>query len=104
MVQQQQSSGEALAAVVVVREELEIHRDPRGAIAMAVTTTAIRRRCHQGLFSLEAEGQEVALFRQGVRVPFSSLDMRIPPPPPPVVVLVVLDDGSLPGHAEPQAY
>ena len=68
------------------------------------TTTAIRRRCHQGLFSLEAEGQEVALFRQGVRVPFYSLDMRIPPPPPPVVVLVVLDDGSLPGHAEPQAY
>ena len=71
VVQQQQSSGEALAAVAVVCEELEIHRD-RGAIA------AVTRRCHKGLFSLEAEGQEVALLNQCVAVPLHSVDMGIP--------------------------
>ena len=72
VVQHQQSSGEALAAVVVVREELEIHRD-RGAMAVA----ARRCRCHKGLFSLEAEGQEVALLHQGVAVPLQSVDVGI---------------------------
>ena len=71
VVQQQQSSGEALAAVAVVCKELEIHRD-RGAIA------AVTRRCHKGLFSLEAEGQEVALLNQCVAVPLHSVDMGVP--------------------------